>query len=99
MKTFSISLRREQISEFTLDFVIEAPTLEAALKAAPKVAVSDLDWQLYDFRWADEPPTVAEHGKAKASDIADYTADASGNLLPKTPAPSTFRPRLVAGDE
>ena len=36
MKTFSISLRREQISEFTLDFVIEAPTLEAALKAAHK---------------------------------------------------------------
>ena len=32
----SISLRREQISEFTLDFVIEAPTPGAALEGRAK---------------------------------------------------------------
>ena len=63
-KKWSVTLRRTEISEHTLDMVVEAPTLEAALTAAPKVVVDDLDWELYDFRWADEPPVVDSHAEA-----------------------------------
>jgi hypothetical protein len=78
---WAITLRRTEISEHTLDLVVEAPTLEAALKAAPKVVVDDLGWELDDFRWADGPPTVDSHGTAPKDDVPDVFADGEGNLV------------------
>ncbi len=92
-KKWAITVRREQISEHTLDMVIEAPTLKAAREAALKVAreanAGDLGWQLYDYDWSNKPPTVDKHGKARESDPVDHVADADGNLVeggkPTTP--------------
>ena len=63
-----------------LDVVIESPTLEAALTATPKVVVDDLDWEPFDFRWADGP-TVDGHAEAEAGAVPDFFSDAEGNLV------------------
>ena len=83
-KKWAITLRRTEISEHVLDLVVEAPTLEAALTAAPKVTVDDLDWELYDFHWANEPLVVDKHGEAGLNAAPDFVADAEGNLTEGT---------------
>jgi hypothetical protein len=91
-----------EVSEYTLDLVVEAPTLKAALTAAPKVVVSDLDWELYDYRWGDEP-TVRDHAEAGADAVPDFITDAEGNLVEvvNPPMPAARRPgiRIVREDD
>ena len=99
-KKWAITLRREEISEHTLELVIEAPTLRLALKAAMeralKAKAGDLEWQLDDYRWANGPPTVEKHNKAGDNDEADFVVDAQGNLVAGgEPATPDFRPAGV----
>jgi hypothetical protein len=106
-KKWAITVRRKQVSEHTLDLVVEAPTpaaaRKAALDAARKANAGDLGWQLGDYDWADEPPTVDKHGKAGENDEADLVADAEGNVKAYAkPAATAFRPpgiRIARGDD
>jgi hypothetical protein len=111
VKRWSIALRRRQLSEHTLELVVEAPTVEAARKAALAAALKanagDLEWELHDYDWVPgEPPTVASYAEAGEDAVPDLVADGDGNVIgggnPAMPAFRASPPpgiRIVTGDD
>ncbi len=76
-------VRRKELRENTLELVVEAPTLEAAKRAALTAGLTanagDMDWELYDYDWAPgEPPTLDSHTEAGTDAVTDLVADAEG---------------------
>jgi hypothetical protein len=97
---WTIVVRRKQLSENTLELVVEAPTLEAAKKAALdaglKANAGDLGWQLYDYDWAPgEPPTLDSHAEVGTDAVSDLVADAEGNIImERAEPPASYHQRL-----
>ncbi|MGD0040738.1 MAG: hypothetical protein ABSE84_10055 [Isosphaeraceae bacterium] len=107
-QTWTVTVRRKELSEHTLELVVEAPTptaaRKAALAAALKANAGDLGWQLYDYDWAPgEPPTVDSHAKANDDDVPDFVVDGEGNLVdggaPKSRPSGATGFRIVTSDE
>jgi len=98
---WTIVVRRKELRENTMELVVEAPTLEAAKRAALTAGLTanagDMDWELFDYDWAPgEPPTLDSHAEAETDAVTDLVADAEGNIMEKADSMEIYKRRCAA---